>query len=209
MTEESDKTSAGVADAPEADALATDVAGIVNSALNIVTGLVKTTAEMTERDRLIAPPNADTPALNAIIHYGLTTMVNIAGLVTSALRDNTETAKSQPDDGPTTAEQNGLPTLPPGATLRMPLSVENRGETIMTDVVPQLVKLDYVGHSPTSSLDASAVRFEPEQLSIGARDFEKVKVIVAAPQDAATGTYALTVALGEEVTTMIRFVVAL
>lgn len=205
MNEQSDRTT--TAGPPGIETLAAEVAGIIGSTLNVVTGLARTTAELSVRERLIEPPNADTPPLNAIIHYGLITVVNIAGLVTSAVRDG-ESVKPPPTGRPATTEQQGLPTLRPGATLRMPLSVENRGEEAMTEVVPRVVELGYTGPDVATTLDASAVRFEPEQLTIGAHDFEKVKVIVTAAQNSAPGHYTLTLAFGAEVTTVIHFVIA-
>jgi len=209
MSEQPDRTTAtGAAEPPDIETLAAEVAGIISSTLNVVTGLARTTAELSVRERLVEPPNADTPPLNAIIHYGLITVVNIAGLVTSAVRDSGESVKPPPTGRPATTEQQGLPTLPPGATLRMPLSVENRGDEAMTEVVPQVVELGYTGPDAATALDASTIRFEPERLTIGAHDFEKVKVIVTAAQSSAPGRYTLTIAFGAEVTTVIHFAIA-
>lgn len=212
MNEQPEPTSTA-AGPPDIETLAAEVAGIIGSTLNVVTGLARTTAELSVRERLIEPPKADTPPLNAIIHYGLITVVNIAGLVTSAVR-NGESVTPPPTCRPGTPErqgtpeQQGLPTLRPGATLRMPLSVENRGDEAMTEVVPRVVELGYTGLDTATALDASAVRFEPERLTIGAHDFEKVKVIVTAAQNSAPGHYTLTLTFGAEVTTVIHFVIA-
>jgi hypothetical protein len=77
MSEQSDRTT-GAAEAPDIETLAADVASIIGSTLNVVTGLARTTAELSARERLLEPPNAHTPPLNAIIHYGLITVVNSA-----------------------------------------------------------------------------------------------------------------------------------
>jgi hypothetical protein len=207
MSEQSDRTT-GPAEAPDIETLAADVASIIGSTLNVVTGLARTTAELSARERLLEPPNAHTPPLNAIIHYGLITVVNIAGLVTSAARDSGESVKPPPTGRPATTAQQGLPTLRPGATLRMPLSVENRGDEAMTEVVPHVVELQYTGPDAATALDASAVRFEPERLTIEAHDFEKVKVIVMAAQNSAPGHYTLTIAFSTDVTTVIHFAIA-
>jgi hypothetical protein len=89
----------------------------------------------------------------------------------------------------------------------MPLSVENRGDEAMTEVVPHVVELKYTGPDAATALDASAVRFEPDRLTIGAHDFEKVKVIVMAAQNSALGHYTLTIAFSTDVTIVIHFMI--
>jgi hypothetical protein len=102
-------------------------------------------------------------------------------------------ATSQPGNSAKTQEASGqvLPRVHQGATLRMPLSIENPGPEPMTDMVIKCLSLIALSSEAGELLKGSAVRLQPESLSIEPRDFEKLVVYIDTTTQTATGLYEL------------------
>jgi len=104
------------------------------------------------------------------------------------------------------ATSASLPTVHQGATLRMPLSIENPGNEPMTDMTFVCRSLTgEVGGSGTL-LEVGAVRFQPETLAIAAKDFEKLTVFIETQAETAVGHYQAVIGIGpNQFETLLQF----
>jgi len=82
-----------------------------------------------------------------------------------------------------------LPVVQRGGTLRIPLSIENPANEPMQHL--NFLCLEMRGGSPGQGvpLPVSAVRFQPESLTIEPRDFEKLTVFIDTGFDTLPGKY--------------------
>jgi hypothetical protein len=171
-----------------ADDLAKGVAGVIEAALGVGVAVARASAEFTAGGRTVSPPEPGAAPLSVLIHYGLATAGNLATLVSSAAAAPVPKPQSQP--APT------APRVRPGAKLRVPLSVENRGDKPMSRLRPQLRRVLLGGVEAASALPADCVTFAPQTLTVAPKDFEKLTVFVAVPDSTAAGRYDLVLALG-------------
>jgi hypothetical protein len=68
--------------------------------------------------------------------------------------------------------------------LRIPLSIENPSTTTMSGLAPLVRAIQRNGQDASADLPLSALSFKPAMLDIGAKDFEKLTVAIAVPDDA-------------------------
>ena len=185
------------------------VTEVLNAALELLSEITRRTAEATApRDRLIEPCPADAPPINTAVRYGVATVTNVIEMMGTAIRDaagggSSATRAKRPGGvaGPATR-----PTAKRGATLRIPLSIENPSATEVEELVFVALELRFRGSGPGASLPRESIRFEPEVLTIAPRDFEKLTVFVDVPDDAAVGRHDARIGLaGGDFETSFRF----
>jgi hypothetical protein len=178
--------------------LAASVAGVVNAALGVGVSLARLMAEATALGKTVPPLPSGTPALQAIVRYGVTAMGNLAQAVVSGAQTQSKATSSAGEAAPAAARPSG-PSVHAGAVLRVPLSVENPGDRPMPALRPILRRVRRPGGADvTALLAAEAVTFFPPQFDVAAHDFEKLVVQVSTPREIPEGFYELILALGED-----------
>jgi len=175
--------------------LVAGVTAVVDAALGVGASLAKVFAEATAASKPVARPASDAP-LDAMIHYGLATVTNVAERVTSRVSGlGSPFGRGGAATAPGRAAAAG-PRVHAGATLRVPLSIENPGDAPMTGVAFRCTSLRYLGDAAGPPLGPEAVRFHPAVLEILPRDFEKLTVFVDTRADTALGRYCATIDCG-------------
>jgi hypothetical protein len=177
--------------------------------MGVGAALAKATAEATARGKQVpAPPAGSFNPMNIMVHYSLAAMVNVMGAMADGLGE-VRGAATGPDVGPppanqpkaapdaptqpAAAQESNLPTVHCGATLRIPLSVENPNPEAMSDMRFACLKVSGGEVSAGQLLGPDDFRFEPELLSVAPRDFEKLTVYIDVPETAAPGSYEATI----------------
>jgi len=194
----------GTASTPD---LGQSLAGVVDAVLGVGASLARVVAEATAPGGVVEPLPPSTPAFQAIVRYGVTAMGNVASALIAGgerLRAGTGTGTgpgtgaSPSPAAPATARAGG-PRVQPGATLRVPLSVENPGERPMNGLSPRARVFRAAGGADASGLIATeTVRFTPGVFDVAPRDFEKLTVFVPVPEGTPAGDYELVLALGPQ-----------
>ena len=192
--------------------IATGVANVIDAALGVGVALARVAAEATALGRPVEPVPPGTPALSAIVRYGVTAAGNLAsalvsgaqglkpGVSASARPAGSGSSASSSSAGPKTnaaAARAGGPRVARGATLRVPLSVENPSERAMNGLTPRWRATRAGGADVSALVDAGCVRFSPAAFDVAPHDFEKLTVTVAVPAEAAPGDYEVVFALGD------------
>lgn len=195
----------------ETEPITQGVADVVNAVFGVGASLAKTVAEATANKPIPAPsPNA--PPLNVITHYGLITVGNVFNVFAGGLRNRaTATAgssagaaqagqsaaqESKATNNGTAGSAASLPVVQRGATLRIPLSIENPGNEPMQQMNFLCLAMRTSAAGAGVPLDVSAVRFQPDTLSIEPRDFEKLTVFIDTGFDTLPGRYEALLGLG-------------
>lgn len=188
--------------APAAPDLAGSLAGVIDAALGVGVSLARVMVEATAPGRPVAPLPPGTPALQAIVRYGVTAIGNMAQAVMSGAQTVRKAAPGiRPAQTATAAPdvRSAGPRVRAGDTLRVPLSVENPGDRVMPDLRPLLRAVRRAGGADASALlGAAAVSFMPPSFDVAPHDFEKLTVLVTVPADLPGGGYELTLALGAD-----------
>lgn len=204
MTE---KTARSTTETPT-QALATSMAGVVDAALDVGVSLARVVAQATAPGRTIDAPAANTSAIEAIVRYGVTAVGNVASAAwssadglrkagNSVLRSASSKTAASKTPNARNATSSG-PRVQPGATLRVPLSVENPGDTPMRELSPRVRAIHRAGADATALIAPESVRFTPGLFDVAPRDFEKLTVYVPVPADAPEGPYEVILALGDQ-----------
>jgi hypothetical protein len=178
------------------DNLAKGVADLVDAFIGVGAAVAKATAQATARGAECPPPQADASSLSILTHYSLVTAGNLVAVVSAAATTagkNVNLTKAAPK-----TPAGSLPRARPGATLRVPLSVENPSDRPMSGLSPRLRRVLVGGVESSKALPAEAVQFTPKNFSVAPKDFEKLTLSVAIPEGAAVGRYDLILALGPE-----------
>jgi hypothetical protein len=210
MTEKAARSTPDTPHETPAQALATSMAGVVDAALEVGVSLARVVAQATAPGRPVEAPAANTSPIEAIVRYGVTAMGNVASAAwsstdglrkagSSVLRSAGSKAASATKTAPSarSAASSG-PRVQPGATLRVPLSVENPGDTPMRELSPRVRAIRRAGADATSIIVPESVRFTPGLFDVAPRDFEKLTVYVPVPPDAPEGAYEVILALGDQ-----------
>jgi hypothetical protein len=198
--------------APATPDLAGSLAGVIDAALGVGVSLARVIAEATALGQPVAPLPTGTPALQAIVRYGVTALGNMAQAVLSGAQT---VRKAAPGARPATAAtaapdpRSAGPRVRAGDMLRVPLSVENPGDRVMPNLRPVLRAVRRTGGADASALlGETAVSFTPTSFDVAPHDFEKLTVLVTVPADMPDGGYELTLALGvDEPDLPLRFTV--
>ena len=96
------------------------------------------------------------------------------------------------------ARSPARPSAPPGATVRIPLSIENPSDKPMNGLAPLVRAVRRNGQDASADLPYSTLRFTPSMLDVAPKDFEKLTIVIAVPDKAPPGSYEVTLALGPE-----------
>ncbi len=207
---------------PPSPDLAASLAGVVDAALGVGVSLARAVAEATALGKPMAPLPSGTPAVQAIVRYGVAALGNLAQAVMSgaqgvsgvsgarraapagAARATAPGATPGTTHGTTSgatagAARTGGPRVQAGAVLRVPLSVENPGDRPMPGLRPAVRRVCGAdGADASLRLPASAVTFSPPLFDVAPHDFEKLVVQIAVPADLPPGDYGLILALGDD-----------
>lgn len=181
------------------DALGKGIADLAQAALGVGVALSRTVADATTSGGKVQAPTADAGQIGEIVHYSVTIVRNLLGLVFTVVGSASETASKTGTAGannkPATATAAG-PAVHQGGTLRIPLSVENPGAEPMENLAFRCKDLKASKLGPGAPVDGKAFRFEPQTLSIGPLDFEKVTLFIDAGPQAAPGHYVAAIGIG-------------
>jgi hypothetical protein len=167
---------------------------LLNAALGVGAAFTKMAAIATAGGQTVPKPLVDAPPISVLIHYSLAVATNVLTLVVEPLKGTG--AGADVAASPPRAASAARPSVPPGATLRIPLSIENPSTTPMSGLAPLVRAIQRNGQDASADLPLSALSFKPAMLDIGPKDFEKLTVAIAVPDDAPAGSYELTLALG-------------
>ena len=175
--------------------IATGVANVIDAALGVGVSLARVVAEATALGRKVEPVPEGTPAISAIVRYGVTAMGNLVSAVVSGTQGLKPSVGAIRPAGPTAAAPSSAgrsagPRVAPGATLRVPLSVENPSDRPMREL--RCGSADCLG-----VIGAERVRFGPECFEVAPHDFEKLTISVSVPPDTPAGDYEVVFALGD------------
>lgn len=195
---------------PPPQDLVAGVNEVMNAALNVGASLARVVAEATSAGRPLSTPAASAGPLNAIVHYGIATVTNVAGMVLKSVGGLKMGAASRPstpapDSATATAAPAAFPRVHQGATLRIPLSIENPGEHPMSNIAFQCSKMTYLGRATGPALQTGSVRLQPQRLDILPRDFEKLTLFIDTQADTTPGRYRAGIATGPDSTTIVDF----
>lgn len=204
----------GAGEAQAAPDIGRSLGEVVGAVLDVGVSVSRVLAQATAANGVVEPLPPATPPLQAIVRYGVTAMGNVVSAIATggqvlrkaagATAAAAQAVASPLATGAATAASaaaRGGPRVHAGATLRVPLSVENTSERPMQGLEPRVRTLRRTGRD---GADASAVipvdgvRFAPERFAVAPRDFEKLTVFIAVPEDAPAGGYELVLALGPE-----------
>jgi hypothetical protein len=174
-----------------------DLAGgmveLVNAVLGIGAALTKTAASVTAGGKPVeAPPQGAAP-ISVMIHYSLAVVTNVVSLVTDTMKGRTADAAGLASRASGAAAG---PRVRPGASMRVPLSIENPSDRPMSGLAPLVRAVRRNGKDASADIPVSAVRFAPTAINVAPKDFEKLTVFVAVPETAPAGSYEVTLALG-------------
>ncbi len=166
-----------------AEELTRGVTELMGAVFGVGAAVAKSVAQVTAPGKPLPPPPAPQGALGEMIHYGLVAATNLVRLTVSGARPGAKTEAAQP------APEAARPAVSQGATLRIPLSIENPGPEPMQNLQFRALRVETVQVGEGTRLGVSNVRLEPAVLSVAARDFEKLTVYVDTLPQTAPGIY--------------------
>jgi hypothetical protein len=206
MNSEEQKPSAGAA--PSADAVTGSVAEVVNAIMGVGASITRSVAQATAGNATILPPQPGAGPLQEMVHYSVASVTNIVRLVASgagAVAQVGQDVGAAAAAAAKAARPPAHPTLDRGATLRMPLSIENQGDQPMTGLVFECLDIRGEHLGAGEPLRASQVRFDPLELTVAPHDFEKLTLYVATGPQTALGKYTVVVGSGGKTATSVQF----
>jgi len=194
----------------ETESVIHGVSDVVTAFFDVGASLARTVAEATASNKPVPAPSPNAAPLNAIVHYSVITVGNVLNVFAAGLKSkpsataapassntrNGSPAQTTSDLNAVPRAETSLPVVQRGATLRIPLSIENPGKEPMQHM--RFLCLEMQGGTPGIGLPLtiSAVRFEPETLTVEARDFEKLTVFIDTGFDTSPGRYKALLGLG-------------
>lgn len=189
--------------------LAEGLSDVVNAAFGVGAAIAKTLAEATASGKTVARPDEGKGPLGDMVHYGVTTVSNVIGLVVSVMgnakspneesnepRSAASEAVSEAGAAPS-ASTATVPTVHQGRSLRMPLSMENPGDQAMENLVFRCQQIEARRIGAGQSLTEDAVRFQPERMDIAPKDFEKLTLMIDTDDQTAPGRYVALIGVEE------------
>ncbi len=184
--------------------VAEGVSEVINAAFGVGAAIAKTLAEVTAAGKPVTRPDTQQGPLGEMVHYGVTTLTNVIGLVVSVVggaasgttdgkpTKNTS-ANTRADESMTTHNKNSdatnLPKVHQGGTLRIPLSMENPADQPMENLVFACQDMRGTRIGTGQPLTEAALRFQPERLDIAPKDFEKLTLLIMTDAQTAPGDY--------------------
>lgn len=195
MTAENKKIRKPMKETTGVDDIATDVSDVIVAVLGIGAAIAKTFAEATSGSKKVPQPEDGRGPINVMIHYGMVGITNVVGVVAGTVgnKEDQENNVKQKNKEQTTSF---VPVVEKGATLRIPLSIENPGGEPMQDMAFSCTLMESKPTAPGRPLTKAALRFQPEVLNIAPKDFEKLTVFIDTTEDTAPGNYTATIGIG-------------
>lgn len=182
---------------PPPNDIATGVGNVVDAALGLGVSLARVVAEATALGKPVQPVEPGTPALTAIVRYGVTAAGNVFGALVSGVQGvKPSVGPARPQ--PAAAAAKAGPRVARGATLRVPLSVENPGDRPMQGLAPRLRAVRRGQADASAAIAPACIHFSPAAFEVAAHDFEKLTVTVSVPDDCPAGDYEVVFALGDD-----------
>jgi hypothetical protein len=169
-----------------AEELTRGVTELVGAVFGVGAAVAKSVAQATAPGKPLPPPPAPQGALGEMVHYGLLAATNLVRLTVSGAQAARAGAKTEAAQA---APEGARPAVSQGATLRIPLSIENPGPEPMQHLQFRALRVETVQVGEGARLGVSNVRLEPAVLSVAARDFEKLTVYVYTLPQTAPGIY--------------------
>ncbi len=184
--------------------LAEGVSDVINAAFGVGAAITKTLAEVTAVGKPVANPNTPQGPLGEMVHYGVTTLTNVIGLVVSVVGGATggtadsgsgkdASTDARATEPMSTSEKDRaatrLPRVHQGGTLRIPLSMENPADLPMENLVFACQDMRGTRISAGQPLTETALCFQPERLDIAPKDFEKLTLLINTDAQTAPGDY--------------------
>lgn len=189
---EQGKDSSGV------DDIVTSLSDVVGAVMGVGAAVTKTFAEVTSGSKKISPPEEGSNPINVMVHYTMEGVTNVVSAVVGAVGGREDQETNQPTEKAAAKPQAApvVPVVERGATLRIPLSIENPGDEPMQGMAFGCTAIE--GHATAAGLPLSkaALRFQPEILDVAPKDFEKLTVFINTAEDTAPGDYTATIGLG-------------
>jgi hypothetical protein len=191
------------------DSLVKGVGRLIGTATELGAALAGAVDKATAGGRELPPaPPGETPTA-ALIRHSVSAVANVTRQVVDAAQSaRSATPEEHPEADARTghatasAQATAGPEVHQGATLRVPLSVENPGRETLRGLEPSVAQWSRDGRDTAAP---GAARVLPERLDIEPRDFEKLTVYVDVGADATPGGYRLDVELGQGAQVAIDF----
>jgi len=168
-----------------AEDLTRSVTELVGAAFGVGAAVAKSVAQATSSGRPLSTPAGPQGPVGEMIHYGLTAASNIVRIAVSAApRPATGETAVAPD-----SKAPSGPSVTAGATLRIPLSIENPSAAPMPSLEFRCLRVESPQTGAGMHLGVANVRFDPPVLTIAPRDFEKMIVFIDTLPATALGSY--------------------
>ena len=207
----------GMQPPPETEQVISGVLELVNTALGVGATVAKTVAQETAGGKPVPAPTHGDSALNVMVHYGVTAVSNVMGLVISGTGVSTQTGQPTPtpnqaprpsEDAPAPPAMANLPsaspnptafpTVHPGASLRIPLSIQNPTAEPIMEMAVTCLTVEAAVTGDGELLPVSALTLQPTTLTIAPQDFEKLTVWIETQPTTAPGVYRAVLGMGPE-----------
>lgn len=177
-------------DRPPSDEVAESIAEVVRSAIGVGVAVAKAFAGATAGKHPVAPPSTAAGPVDQLIHYSVAAVGGIARQVVSGAGQVAGAATGPVRSAAPAATEPSPPALPSvraGASLRIPLSIENPGPDPMNEM--RMLCRDVVALNGPPVEAPPWVRLAPVTLSIAPHDFEKLTVTVDTGSSTTPGAY--------------------
>ncbi|NUO10044.1 MAG: hypothetical protein HUU08_15460 [Candidatus Brocadia sp.] len=172
------------------------ISDVVSAVLDVGVSLARTLAKATTGDMPLKEPKEEAGPLNAMVFYGVTAASNLANQLFSSFKATAERApRAAQNMAPVSSSSATLPTVRQGATLRIPLSIENPSSAPMVDMKFICLSIRAEKQGDSHSLSNKAIRFEPKKLEVAPKDFEKLTVFIDIEVDTVPDVYEVTIGL--------------
>jgi hypothetical protein len=184
----------------EADGLVPAVGELVDAVLGLGVTITRSVARAADGRERVGAGSVPASAVEEIVRNGAAAIAGIVRMAAGGI-SGSRTQHSEPPAG---AAQAPFPTVSAGGTLRMPLFIENPSPEPTGEL--EFVALSAVGPDGSEGLTSARIRCIPHPLVIGARDFEKLTVLVDTMADTPRGRHRLSVgAEGTPFATVVEF----
>lgn len=187
------------------------VGEVVGAVLGIGAAVAKTVAQATSGGKEVPAPSGGGP-INAMVHYGVAAVSNVVGTVLSSVNVGAAPARPAKSAAPSSPapQATTLPRVRRGASLRIPLSIENPGDEPMRGMSFTCLRMNGGKADAGTPLRERALRFQPETLDVAPKDFEKLTVYIDTAPDTAPARYEAVIGLDQGVfeTTIVFEVIA-
>ncbi len=201
MTTKNEKASKAENERDGIDEVIKELADVVNTTLGVGATISKAMANATAANQPVPLPKKEGEPLNEMVHYGITTITNVINLAvqSTSFGSGSDVPKPKATAKKDKSPDSTLPTVRRGSTLRMPLSIENPGEEPMTGLTFACLSIKADTDGRGKLLEVGSIRFDPINLNVAPKDFEKLTALLDTAADTALGTYTATIGLGKGV----------